>query len=70
MKLKSIFENNGFMPAKYTCDAGDNNPEFIIEDVPEKTKSFAMTMEDRDSPIRTMVHWIIFNIPADIGGIK
>lgn len=70
MKLKSVFENNGFMPAKYTCDAGDNNPEFIIEDVPEKTKSFAMTMEDRDSPIRTMVHWIIFNIPADIREIK
>ncbi len=70
MKLKSVFENNGFMPAKYTCDAGDNNPEFIIEDVPEKTKSFAMTMEDRDSPMRTMVHWIIFNIPANIGGIK
>ncbi|MCK4605421.1 MAG: YbhB/YbcL family Raf kinase inhibitor-like protein [Deltaproteobacteria bacterium] len=70
MKLKSVFENNGLMPAKYTCDAGDNNPEFIIEDVPEKTKSFAMTMEDRDSPIRTMVHWIIFNIPADIREIK
>ena len=70
MKLKSVFENSGFMPAKYTCDAGDNNPEFIIEDVPEKTKSFAMTMEDRDSPIRAMVHWIIFNIPADIREIK
>ncbi|MEA1867629.1 MAG: YbhB/YbcL family Raf kinase inhibitor-like protein [Thermodesulfobacteriota bacterium] len=70
MKLKSVFEDNGFMPAKYTCDAGDNNPEFVIEDVPEKTKSFAMTMEDRDSPIRAMVHWIIFNIPADIREIK
>ncbi len=70
MKLKSVFENNGLMPAKYTCDAGEINPEFIIEDVPEKTKSFAMTMEDRDSPIRTMVHWIIFNIPADIREIK
>ncbi len=70
MKLKSVFENNGLMPAKYTCDAGDNNPEFIIEDVPEKTKRFAMTMEDRDSPIRVMVHWIIFNIPADIREIK
>jgi hypothetical protein len=36
VKLKSVFENNGLMPAKYTCDAGDNNPEFIIEDVQEK----------------------------------
>ena len=70
MKLKSVFENNGFMPAKYTCDAGDNNPGFIIEDVPEKTKRFAMTMEDRDSPIRAMVHWVIFNIPGDIREIK
>jgi Raf kinase inhibitor-like YbhB/YbcL family protein len=70
VKLKSVFENSGLMPAEYTCDAGDNNPEFIIEDVPEKTKTFAMTMEDRDSPIRAMVHWIIFNIPGDIREIK
>lgn len=70
MKLKSVFENNGFMPAEYTCDAGSNNPKFIIEDVPEETKSFAMTLEDRDSPIRVMVHWIIFNIPPDTREIK
>ena len=45
VKLKSVFENNGFMPARYTCDAGSNSPEFVIEDVPEGTKSFAMTLE-------------------------
>lgn len=70
MKLKSVFENNESMPARYTCDGNGNSPEFIIEDVPENTKSFAMTLEDRDSPIRTMVHWIIFNIPPDTREIK
>jgi Raf kinase inhibitor-like YbhB/YbcL family protein len=70
VKLKSIFENNGLMPAKYTCDGGEINPKFIIEDVPENTKSLALTLEDRDSPIRTMVHWIIFNISPDIREIK
>lgn len=70
MKLKSIFENSGLMPAKYTCDGGDINPKFIIEDAPENTKSFALILEDRDSPIRTMVHWIIFNIPPDVREIE
>ncbi len=65
MKLKSVFPDNGLMPAKYTCDGGDIIPKFIIEDVPEKTKSMALIFEDRDSPARTMVHWTLFNIPPD-----
>ena len=31
---------------------------------PEGTQSFALTMEDLDSPLVTITHWVIYNIPA------
>jgi Raf kinase inhibitor-like YbhB/YbcL family protein len=38
---------------------------------PPKTKSFALLCEDPDAPLKTWVHWVIYNIPAkpkEIGG--
>ena len=65
MKLESLdFENQGFIPKKFTCDGEDINPGLIIEDVPEGTKRLALIMEDPDAPMGTWVHWIVFNIPV------
>ena len=63
MKLESPeFENNGFIPKKFTCDGEDVNPGLIIEDIPEGTKRLALIVEDPDAPMGTWVHWIVFNI--------
>ena len=63
MKLESLeFENNQFIPAKFTCDGEDINPSLIIEEVPEETKRFTLIVEDPDAPMGTWVHWIVFNI--------
>ncbi|MBC8499195.1 MAG: YbhB/YbcL family Raf kinase inhibitor-like protein [Candidatus Atribacteria bacterium] len=63
MKLESLeFENNGFIPGKFTCDGIDINPGLIIEDIPEDTKRLALIMEDPDAPMGTWVHWVVFNI--------
>ena len=63
MKLESPeFENNGFIPKKFTCDGEDINPGLIIEDIPEGTKRLALIVEDPDAPMGTWVHWIVFNI--------
>ena len=63
MKLESLgFENNGFIPGKFTCDGIDINPGLIIEDIPEETKRLALIMEDPDAPMGTWVHWVVFNI--------
>lgn len=71
----SAFENNGKIPAKYTCDlpaqAGDNqdlNPPLSISGAPETAKSLVLIMDDPDVPkaLRldgTYDHWIVFNIP-------
>jgi len=70
MKLKSVFENSGLIPAKYTCDGGNISPKLIIEDVPKEAKTLTIIAEDRDAPARVWVHWIMFNIPADVRVIE
>lgn len=69
MRLESYaFENGGVIPQKYTCDGKDINPELLISEVPEGTKSLVLIMEDPDVPksIRPdgmWDHWLVWNIP-------
>jgi Raf kinase inhibitor-like YbhB/YbcL family protein len=67
MQLKSsAFENNGRIPAKYTCDgsppAGGMRPALEILDVPKGTVSLAFIMDDPDAPAGTWTHWTMWNI--------
>ncbi len=63
MKLESLeFENNEFIPKKFTCEGEDISPGLIIEDIPEGTKRLALIMDDPDAPMETWVHWVVFNI--------
>lgn len=59
------FQNNGMIPAKYTCDAKNISPELVWKAVPKGTKSLALITDDPDAPMGTWVHWVVFNIPAD-----
>ncbi len=71
MKLSSpAFENNGLIPAKYTCQGEGISPPLTIADVPKGAKSLVLIMEDPDVPhsIREdgmWDHWVFcFNDPA------
>lgn len=60
------FEENGMIPASYTCVGDDVSPPLEWEGVPEETKSIALIADDPDAPGRTWVHWVMFNIPSDV----
>jgi len=63
MKLSSpAFENNAYMPAKYTCEGQGVNPPLIIKDIPAGTKSLALIADDPDAPGGMFVHWVVFDI--------
>ena len=65
-----VFENNGFIPKKYTCDGADVNPQLLIANVPAGTKSLALIVDDPDAPAGTWVHWVVWNIAAQTHEIK
>src|SRR3989338_2241297 len=72
MKITSpVFENNGKIPEKYTCDSENVSPPLEFQDIPKNTKSLVLIMDDPDIPdfvkkkfnIEVWDHWIVFNIP-------
>lgn len=66
MKLtSSAFNHEDFIPVKYSCKGKDINPELRWDEVPENTKSFALSCKDPDAPIGTFVHWLVYDIDKD-----
>jgi len=67
MEIKSpAFKEGELIPSKYTCDGPDISPPLEWSDAPAGTRSFALISDDPDAPVGTWVHWVIFNIPANV----
>lgn len=65
-----IFKDGEKIPPKFTCDAGNINPELQIQNAPKGAKSFVIIMDDPDAPNGTFVHWLAWNIDPSISVIK
>ncbi|MBI2888614.1 MAG: YbhB/YbcL family Raf kinase inhibitor-like protein [Candidatus Liptonbacteria bacterium] len=64
------FKNGEGIPKKFTCEGGDFNPEFTVQNIPQGTKSLAFLMDDPDAPGGTFTHWIVWDIDPVAGFIK
>lgn len=65
------FEHNGSIPARYTCDDKDISPPLEWSGLSTQAKSFVLIVDDPDAPDpsapkMTWVHWILYNIPANV----
>ena len=70
MEIKSSsFKHEDMIPAKYTCDGQNISPPLSWSSAPEKTKSFALICDDPDAPVGLWVHWVIFDIPANVNSL-
>lgn len=68
--ISPSFAHNQTIPAKYTCDGDNINPPLKFVDVPSEAKSLALIMDDPDAPAGTWVHWTLWNLNPDLGGIE
>ena len=60
------FGSGDVIPNQFSC-LGDNlSPRFTWNEPPMGTQSIALLFDDPDAPGGSWVHWILFNIPADV----
>jgi len=70
MRLSSPeFTNMEEIPPRFTCDGDGVSPTLEISDVPEKTESLVLVVDDPDAPRGDFVHWVLFNIDPRIAAI-
>lgn len=54
----------------FGCDGANVPPRLIWSGVPEGTKSFVLTLYDKDAPTGIgFMHWVLINIPAQVNKI-
>jgi Raf kinase inhibitor-like YbhB/YbcL family protein len=53
------------VPDRFACTGADLSPEFVWDDPPAGTVSFAFLFDDPGAP---WVHWVAYNIPAGLRG--
>jgi Raf kinase inhibitor-like YbhB/YbcL family protein len=67
------FEDGGVVPARYGCFGGNVQPGFVFDNVPENAASLALLFHDIDVALdgspEDGVHWTVWNIPPDEGGL-
>lgn len=70
-KLTSTaFSHGNPIPRKYTCDGEDISPRLQWGDPPRDTQSFALIVNDPDAPVGTWVHWVLYNLPAEVRALQ
>ena len=67
--VSPVFEEGGAIPVRYSCDGLNISPPLKWSGYPSSAKSFAIIVEDPDAPGGLFTHWVIYNIPAQVGSL-
>jgi Raf kinase inhibitor-like YbhB/YbcL family protein len=71
MKLLSKdFVDNCSIPSEFTCDGKNVSPPLSWEDIPDETKSFALSATDPDAPGGMWIHWLVYDIAEALRKIE
>jgi Raf kinase inhibitor-like YbhB/YbcL family protein len=64
--ISDSITEGGNIPVRYSCQGDNVNPTLYIHNIPERTKTLAVIMEDPDAPGGVFTHWTAWNLPPDI----
>lgn len=71
MLLTSMsFKNDSMIPQIHTCEGKDQSPHLMWQNIPAKTQSLALIMDDPDAPRGTFVHWVLWNLDPRANSLK
>ncbi len=70
----SAFAAGEAIPSKYTCEGEDVSPPLAWSGVPANARSLVLIVDDPDAPDpaapkMTWVHWVLYNLPANVGAL-
>jgi len=57
------FEEGKMIPEEYTCQGRNINPPLTLSNIPVKTVSMAIILDDPEAPGGGFIHWVMYNIP-------
>lgn len=63
MQITSTYFQQGEpIPARFSCDGENINPALTFSEIPDKTESLVLIIEDPDAPNGLFTHWILYNM--------
>ncbi len=65
----TAFAANGPIPVAYTCSGDNKSPALAWSGIPAATKTVALIVRDPDAPMGSYVHWVLYNLPANVTGL-
>jgi Raf kinase inhibitor-like YbhB/YbcL family protein len=70
LSIHSInFAANASIPAVYTCSGDNKSPALAWTGVPVTAKTLAIVVRDPDAPRGSYVHWVLYNLPANVSAL-
>lgn len=70
MRLHSpAFADGAPMPRLYTAEGSNLSPPLLWRGVPSRARSLCLILDDPDAPAGLWVHWLLYDLPADCGGL-
>ncbi|MGB7563134.1 MAG: YbhB/YbcL family Raf kinase inhibitor-like protein [Prochlorococcaceae cyanobacterium] len=67
MRLESpAFREGEWIPLIHTGEGRDLSPALSWSGAPEGIRSYVLILEDPDAPAGLWVHWVLFDIPAEV----
>jgi Raf kinase inhibitor-like YbhB/YbcL family protein len=63
------FKEGAMIPKQHTGEGADVSPALSWSNAPAGTAAFVLVCDDPDAPVGNWVHWVLYDIPADLAAL-